>query len=151
MPAPNRENTRDNPKHHLNDFYKYVEQYQAALLAVGDVKSSHPWPQMLLSGILIELAFKTYLCAAGKMIKGHDLGSLAAEAEREGLSLTDDDCQHIVTPTNEYYYNSEELQAGYLCRYPMPNRPTLVSVTPSSRQVVDMTKRIIEQAKNKST
>ena len=63
----------------MDDYFKYVEQYRAASAAI-DTATKVFWPTLQTRGLLIELALKTYLCAVGKIVEGHDLELLARKA-----------------------------------------------------------------------
>jgi len=136
------------PKSVIDDFFKYVEEYRRASAALDKVTGAL-WPTQQIRGLLIELALKTYLCAAGSVERGHDLEDLARQAMSEGLSLSQDDLQNIITCTNEIYCKITRLDHKYLCRYPVPNRGLLFTVTPGHRLVDEMVRRVVAQAREK--
>lgn len=107
------------------------------------------WPTQQVRGLLIELALKTYLCASGCIEWGHDLEELAEKAMRCGLLLSQDDLKNIIACTNEIYCELKRLDHNYLCRYPVPNRGVLVTVTPNHRLVDEMIQRVVDQARAK--
>lgn len=139
-------------RRYLADFFKYVRQYREALSRLGD--DTGLWPQMQISGLAIELSLKTFMCANGIIgLKrgdaghGHDLEQLAGEAFTAGLVLTDHDVTQKIADINELYNLHDGLRANYLCRYPMPDRPLLVSTTPGYKSIDEFSGRIIGQAK----
>jgi hypothetical protein len=136
------------PKSVIADYFKYVKQYRAASEALVNAKDTL-FPNQHVRGLLIELALKAYLCATGCMAWGHNLEKLAREAESRGLALNDSDRENIISKTNELYYKGKLWDADYLCRYPMPNRGMLVTVTPTHSMVDEMVQRIMNQAKKK--
>lgn len=133
-----------NPEAVIDDYFSYVQQYRlvsASLPAEGAL-----FPNQQVRGLLIELALKTYLCATGIDERGHDLCSLTEYAKRNGLSVTEDDLNNTIKPLNDIYFEGGPWEHRYLCRYPKPNRGTLVTVTPTHDMVDDLVGRIINQA-----
>lgn len=141
----------DTASAYMNDFYKYVNQYRKASEALSGL--AQLFPEIQVRGLLVELALKTYLCARGIVGRkygepghGHKLNDLAKLAVTEGLTLTQRDVESTIPDLHELYCQHDGLGENYLCRYPMPNRPLLVSVTPGHETVDEMVKRIIAQA-----
>jgi len=142
---------RDNdidPNSVIVDYFKYVKQYQAASAALAQAENTL-WPNQQVRGLLIELALKTYLCATGYVAWGHDLEKLAEEAVDRELVLTEEDNKNIISSTNEIYFRGKAWDADYICRYPMPNRGLMVTVTPTHEMVDEMVQRIVDQALKK--
>ena len=132
----------------MSDFFDYVKQYRIAsshIPETGDVF----WPRLQTRGLLIELALKTFICAAGKVIKGHDLELLAKLAEQRGLVLNENDWVNHIRNTNKIYYKHRDWNADYISRYPTPDRNLAVWITPSHQTLDDMVQRIVEQAQQK--
>lgn len=112
------------------------------------------FPEIQVRGLLVELALKTYLCSRGIIGRkfgepghGHKLNDLARLAVAEGLALSQRDVESTIYGLHELYCQHDALGENYLCRYPMPNRPMLVSVTPGHEVVDEMVDRIITQAR----
>ncbi len=143
--------TANQASSYLGDFFKYVTQYRRASEALSEL--GQLWPEIQVRGLLIELALKTYLCSRGIVGRkrgepghGHKLSDLAKLAIAEGLQLNTCDVQSTIPKIHKLYCEHDELGENYLCRYPMPNRPTLVSVTPGHEEIDEMVERIIAQA-----
>lgn len=130
----------------LDDYRKYVQQYRRASLVL-DNEDHILWPKIQIRGHLIELSLKTYLCAAGFEWEIHDLKKLAKFAEEKGLVLTRKDYDEIINSINELYFKLWDER--HLCRYPLANRPMLVSVTPGHNNIDEMIQRIMDQEQNK--
>ena len=129
----------------MSDYFDYVRQYRIAsryIPETGDVF----WPRLQTRGLLIELTLKTFLCATGEIVKGHDLEKLARRAIRRGLVLNDEDLDSRIKKVNKIYYKHRDWNASYLSRYPTPNRGMGVWVTPGSAALDDMVQRVIDQA-----
>ena len=92
---------------------------------------------------------KTYICATGYVVTGHNLEELAREAVKRGLVLTTNDHENIISRTTEIYFKGKAWDASYICRYPMPNRGLLATVTPSHDPLDEMILRIVDQATRK--
>jgi len=136
----------------MGDFYKYVHQYRKASEAMSGL--GQLFPEVQVRGLLVELSLKTYLCARGIVGRkhgepghGHKLNDLAKLATSQGLQLTVEDVQSTIANLHELYCQHDDLGENYLCRYPMPDRPLLVSVTPGHDIVDDMVERIVRQAR----
>lgn len=141
----------DTASAYMSDFYKYVNQYRKASAALSGL--AQLFPEIQIRGLLAELALKTYLCARGIVGRkygepghGHMLNDLAKLAVAEGLALTKRDVESTISDLHELYCRHDNLGENYLCRYPIPNRPLLVSVTPGHEIVDEMVERIIAQA-----
>jgi hypothetical protein len=137
-----------NPASVMSDYFDYVEQYRAASAALNDPAGVF-WPRLQTRGLLIELALKTYICATGIVVQGHDLEELAHMAVDRGLRLSDADRSERITRVNEIYFNHIDWNAKYLSRYPTPDRGTGVWVTPNHVTLDEMVARIVEQARAK--
>lgn len=134
------------PKSVINDYFRYVTQYRAASAALDKTENTL-WPTLQIRGLLIELALKTYLCTNGFVERGHDLEILARKAKNKGLILTKQDHDNIIASINEPYYKI--WNEKYLCRYPMPDRPMIVTVQPGHGNLDEMIQRIIDQSREK--
>jgi len=133
------------PESVISDYFDYVAQYRRASQAMpetGDVF----WPRLQTRGLLIELALKTYLCASGEIVRGHNLERLARRAKNRGLILTEEDWESLITKTNKIYFRHRDWNANYLSRYPTPNRGLAVWITPLHPLLDQMVQRIIDQA-----
>ena len=75
------------PSSVISLYFEYMEQYRVASAALPESADVF-WPRLQTRGQLIELALKTYICAAGKVVEGHDLEDLARQAVDRGLNLT---------------------------------------------------------------
>ena len=135
------------PESVIHDFFKYVEQYRLASKSLP--REGTLFPNQQVRGLLIELALKTYLCAHGSVEWGHDLESLLEKALQIGLKLDEKDIETIIVPINHIYFEGGPWESRYICRYPKPNRMTLVTVTPTHQMVDDMVQAILEQALEK--
>ena len=144
--ASQQQNNID-PKSVIADYFKYVRQYRNAS-AVLEKTENTLRPTQQIRRLLIELALKTYLCATGHVTRGHDLEKLTCEAEEKGLVLTEDDRNNIICKTNEIYFKGKAWNADYICRYPMPNRGLMITITPSHDNLDEMIERIVNQAIN---
>lgn len=129
----------------INDFFKYVEEYRNASKCLSGAENTL-FPNQQVRGLLIELSLKTYLCASGKVSWGHDLTALAKEAMEHGLELDKKDHTNVISNTNDIYFRGGAWDSDYICRYPKPNRGTMVTVTPTHEMVDDMVEKIINQA-----
>jgi hypothetical protein len=127
------------------DFYKYISQYRSASAALETVNDAH-WPKLLIRGMLVELTLKVYLLENRNVAWGHNLEELSQTAGKRGLTLTSSDHRSIISSLNQYYFRETNLNVKYLARYPMPNRPTLVSITPGHQLLDNMIQRILDQA-----
>jgi len=136
------------PQSVIADYFKYVRQYRAASAALAKAENTL-WPNQQIRGLLIELTLKTYLCATGYVAWGHNLERLARDAVKRGLVLTENDQKNIISSTHEIYFKGKAWDADYICRYPMPNRGLLVTVTPTHDMLDEMIQRIVEQATRK--
>ena len=136
------------PNSVIADYFKYVKQYRAASAALAKAENTL-WPNQQVRGLLIELALKTYSYATGNVAWGHDLEQLACDAVKRGLVLTENDHKNIISSTNEIYFKGKAWDADYICRYPMPNRGLLVTVTPTHDMLDEMIQRIMDQATRK--
>lgn len=134
-----------NPKSVISDYFDYVEQYRRASAAMPDSADVF-WPRLQTRGLLLELALKTYICATGMVVEGHNLEELAGMAVDRGLSLTDADWTERIERTNEIYYKYIDWNAKYLSRYPTPNRGMSVWITPGHDAMDEMIDRIVKQA-----
>lgn len=132
----------------INDFFKYIDQYRNASRCLSSVENTL-FPNQQVRGLLIELALKTYICASGEVLWGHDLMALAKEAKEHGLVLNENDHKNVISNTNDIYFRGGAWDSDYICRYPKPNRGTMVTITPTHQMVDDMVKRIVVQAKEK--
>lgn len=130
----------------INDFFKYVGQYRNASNCLSNAENTL-FPNQQVRGLLIELALKTYICASGKVSWGHDLKALTEEAMKHGLKLDKNDHTNVISNTNDIYFRGGHWDSDYICRYPKPNRSTMVTVTPTHEMVDEMVERIISQAK----
>ncbi len=137
----------------INDFYKLVRQYRAASAALRDL--GELWPEVQTRGLLVELALKTYLteCRVSTFYPKdeghtHDLSALADLAAKHGLELEEDDLNSKIPGLNEQYFKHPVLDAKWMARYAMKNRPLLVSITPGADAVDAMIVRIVDQAKD---
>jgi hypothetical protein len=74
----------------MADYFDYVEQYRAASALMSESGTIF-WPRLQTHGLLIELALKTYICATGEVIEGHDLVCLAQRGVQRGLVLQPSD------------------------------------------------------------
>ncbi len=133
----------------IRDYFKYVEQYRCASYCLSLAENTL-FPNQHVRGLLIELTLKTYLCACGQISWGHDLKALTDEAIEYDLVLNEEDHENVISNTNDLYYRGGAWDSDYLCRYPMSNRGTLVTITPTHKMVDDMIGRIICQAKTKN-
>lgn len=138
------------PNSVINDFFKYVGQYRNASRCLSSAENTL-FPNQQVRGLLIELALKTYICASGKVSWGHDLKALAKEAMEHGLVLNENDQNNVISNTNDIYFRGGAWDSDYICRYPKPNRGTMVTITPTHQMVDDMVERIVGQAKKKIT
>jgi hypothetical protein len=145
--ANQQQNTID-PKSVIADYFKYVRQYRNASAVLENAENTL-WPTQQVRGLLIELALKTYLCTTGHVAWGHDLEKLTCEAEEKGLVLTEDDHTSIICKINEIYFRGKAWDADYICRYPMPNRGLMITITPSHNLLEEMIERIVNQAINR--
>jgi hypothetical protein len=136
----------ERPAEMLADYYDYVEQYRAASAALPEAATVF-WPRLQTRGLLIELALKTYLCASGEIVKGHNLEALAKRAAKRGLSLSKEDWERRIKTVNDIYFRFEQWNAEFLSRYPIPNRPGAVWVTPGHEPLDEMIARIVSQAR----
>lgn len=129
----------------MADYFDYVRQYQIASAALGEGGDIF-WPRLQIRGLLIELALKTFLCAAGTIEEGHDLEKLGLSAERVGLELSDGDWTDRIRNVNKIYFQFVDWNAKYLARYPTPDRGLGVWVTPGHDSLNEMIERIVDQA-----
>ena len=136
------------PNSVINDFFNYVNQYRNASRCLASAENTL-FPNQQIRGLLIELALKTYICSSGKVSWGHDLKALAREAVENGLVLNDNDQKNVISNTNDIYFRGGAWDSDYICRYPKPNRGTLVTITPTHQMIDDMVERIVVQAKEK--
>ncbi|MDO6528079.1 hypothetical protein Q4519_20600 [Motilimonas sp. 1_MG-2023] len=131
----------------MDDYLKYVEQYRVASSFLPEAGTLFPNQQV--RGLLIELAFKAYLCASEKDVRQHDLLLLSNVAKQEGLVLTPEDISNVIIPTNNIYFEGGPWNSRYLCRYPKPDRGTIVTLTPTHSMIDNMVQRIILQTRAK--
>lgn len=135
------------PKKIIGDLFKSVEQYRQASSAVESIDAF--MPKVQIRGLLIELAFKTYLAAFGEYREGHDLVKLCEECESHGLTITDEDREHVIDPLQKRYCFDYELKWKYPSRYAMEDRPTVMWITPGHANVDDLVRRVIVEANSK--
>lgn len=132
----------------MADYFDYVRQYQVASAALGEDGAIF-WPRLQIRGLLVELALKTFLCAAGTIEERHDLEKLATSAQILGLELSDGDWAERISNVNKIYFRFVDWNAKYLARYPAPDRGLGVWVTPTHASLNEMIGRIVDQAHNK--
>lgn len=134
------------PSSILADLFDYVEQYRnvSALLP----SDAHVLvPRVHLRGLLVELALKTYLAARGLYREGHDLVALLEMAQAEGLSVSQDQRTNVIEQLQTFYCHHDDYNWRYMSRYPFPNRPTTIWITPSHQQTDEFVSSVISQAK----
>lgn len=135
------------PNSIIKDYLDYVSQYLLASESLPEQGALMPNQQ--LRGQLLELTLKTYICASGEVVTGHCLDKLLNKAIEHGLIIEDEDKEKVIKNTNKLYYESDKHSHRYLSRYPMPDRGTMIHLTPSHKMVSDTVKKIMEQAKQK--
>ena len=129
----------------ISDLADYVDQY---LIASANLEGPDNLfvPRCQVRGQLVELALKYYLAACEIYERGHDLNGLLRAAEAAGLAVRDYDRTHIVEELHKDYCTHPELGWSYFSRYPMPNRPTKVWITPGHQDVDAFVRRLMDQA-----
>ena len=129
----------------MSDYFDYVEQYRAALASLPETSDVFR-PRLQTRGLLIELALKTYICATGMIVKGHNLEKLAHVAQDRGLELSSSDWDDRITKVNKIYNRHKDWNADYLSRYPTPDRGLAVWITPGHAALDVMIGQIVDQA-----
>jgi hypothetical protein len=130
----------------MGDYFNYVQQYREAS-ALFPEDGNVFWPRLQTRGLLLELALKTYICAVGEVVEGHDLVVLAQKAVERGLQLQPSDWEDRIVKVNDIYFKKRNYAPKYLSRYPTPNRGLGVWVTPGHAALDEMIARIVEQAR----
>ena len=133
------------PKKIISDLFDSVEQYRIASAEL-DSTQRVTMPKVQVRGQLLELALKTYLAACNVYREGHDLVALATECADLGLTLTDDDWEHIISRLDEKYHRDDALDWKFPSRYPMEDRPTVIWITPGHAQMNGIVDSILDQA-----
>jgi hypothetical protein len=134
------------PKKIISDLFEWTDQYLRASAALEQDKDTFI-PRAQIRGLLLELAFKTLLASRGVYRKGHDLELLAEECTQYGLSLSEHESRFILAPLQRSYCYDTDLVHGYLSRYPMEDRPTVIWTTPSHESLDGLVSRILELAR----
>lgn len=135
----------------LFDLYlNRVEQYG---LASSQIKegSNVIWPRMLIRGLYVELALKTYRGVFGDTRHEHDLELLADRCVTDGLQLTSGDHEEVIGQLQRPYYEHKGWSAKHLCRYPSENENLIAWNLPQHDKTCDLVERIVDQAKSKYT
>ena len=132
----------------IDDYFEYVQQYRIASSQLSETADVF-WPRIQIRGLLIELAMKTYLCACGEIVEGHDLEVLATKAESLCLVLTEEDWRDRIEKINKIYFKHIDWNAKYLSRYPTPDRNLAAWITPSHEILDEMIGRIVDQSRKK--
>ena len=132
----------------ISDLSDYIDQYRIASANLEGAENLFV-PRCQVRGQLVEFALKYYLAACGTYETGHDLNGLLGKAETSGLTVSDYDRVHVVEELHKDYCAHPELGWSYFSRYPMPNRPTKIWITPGHEDVDAFVMRVMNQASAK--